>query len=131
MVQDGVAFFGNTASATVGVGTALCGTALTQCILSARPDILPVYQANGWSTACSNRDNIINNWCGIDAAGCNGLKAGACAAFNSGCRCSGGSHLGGAAIDPNGTFCGYKVCGQDRKIYECQAGWVSTGTSCH
>jgi hypothetical protein len=131
MVQEQVQFFGNTASSTTRLGTAYCGTAVTQCILDARPDILPFYQSNGWSTACSNRDNIVANWCGIDPASCNNLKNGACAAFNSSCRCSGGAHLGGAAIDPNGTFCGYKVCGGDRHIYECQAGWVYSSATCN
>lgn len=131
MIQDSVGYFGNSPSASVRLGQAYCGTAVTQCILDARPDLLPFYQSNGWSTACNNRDNIVNNWCGIDPTSCNNLKSGTCAAFNSGCRCSGGTHLGGAAIDPNGTFCGYKVCGSDHRVYECQAGWVSSTATCN
>lgn len=131
MIQDAVGLFGNTTSSTVGIGTAYCGTAVTQCILNARPDILPFYQNNGWPTSCSNRDSIVNNWCGIDPTACNNLKSGPCAAFNNSCRCSGGSHLGGISIDPNGTFCGYKVCGGDHHIYECQAGWVFSATTCN
>lgn len=56
-----------------------CGTACTQCVLSTRTDILPFYQANGWDTSCSNRDTIVDNWCGIDPSGCNSVKTGACA----------------------------------------------------
>lgn len=57
-----------------------CGSSCTVCILNARPDILPFYQANGWDTSCGNRDNIVNNWCGIDPAGCNAVKNGICSA---------------------------------------------------
>ncbi len=59
---------------------ALCGSACTECVLAQRPDIIPFYQANGWITECSNRDNIVANWCGIDPAGCSAVRNGACAA---------------------------------------------------
>ena len=132
MVQDNVAWFGNNATRNIGVGSAYCGTALTQCILYNRPDILPFYQSNGWYTGCSNRDTIVNNWCGIDPTSCNNLKNGACATYNSSCRCYNGSHLGGAAIDPNGTYCGYRVCGGDRHIYTCtSSGWSYAATTCN
>lgn len=133
MVRDGIEWFGASPQQTVSLGQAYCGTALTQCILNARSDILPFYQSNGWNTACWNRDAIVSNWCGIDPGGCNALRNGTCAAFNNSCRCSGGTHLGGAAIDPNGTYCGYQVCGTSRKIYSCSAGnsWSDTGRSCN
>jgi hypothetical protein len=132
MVRDGVAFFGENQKWTVHVGTAFCGTACTQCILDARPDILPFYAASGWNTSCGNRDAIVNNWCsGLDPNACNSLKSGQCSAFCNSCRCSFGKHLDGTSIDPNGTFCGYKVCGMDLQIYECRSGgWVGLGTSC-
>jgi len=132
MVQDGVQWFGATASKTIHVGTPYCGTAVTQCILDARTDILPFYQQNGWNTSCSNRDNIVNNWCsGLDPNSCNALKTGACSAFNNSTRCSGGSHFDRTAIDPNGTFAGYRNCGGDFRIYECRStGWFYTGIVC-
>ena len=133
MVRDGIEWFGNSPQQSVALGQAYCGTALTQCILSARSDILPFYQGNGWNTACWNRDAIVANWCGIDAAGCNALRNGVCATYNNSCRCSGGTHLGGAAIDPNGTYCGYQHCGTNRQIYSCGSGnvWTATGRSCN
>ena len=133
MVRDGIEWFGTSPSRAVSLGQAFCGTAVTQCILNARPDILPFYQGNGWNTACWNRDAIVNNWCGIDPAGCNALKTGACASFNNSCRCSGGIHLGGATIDTNGTFCGYEVCGTNRRTYSCGSGnnWVDINRACN
>lgn len=133
MVRDGVEWFGNSPSRTVGLGQTNCGTAVTQCILHHRPDILPFYQANGWNTACWNRDAIVNNWCGIAAGDCNALRTGSCASFNNACRCSGGLHLGHIAIDVNGTFCNYRVCGTDQRIYSCSTGntWVNTGQTCN
>jgi|LGOV01.1.fsa_nt_gb hypothetical protein len=46
----------------------------TQCILGIRPDILPFYERNGWDISPENQDNIIENWCGIDPAGCSEVK---------------------------------------------------------
>lgn len=129
MVQDGAAWFGNAPLQSVQIGQSFCGTALTQCILRARTDILPFYQGNGWNISCPNRDAIVANWCGIDPGACNALKAGTCAAFNNSCRCSGGIHLGGAVIDTNATFCGYQVCGTNNHIYSCSAGNVWTDTT--
>ncbi|WP_437753500.1 hypothetical protein [Sorangium sp. So ce1389] len=57
-----------------------CGSACTECVLVQRADILPFYASNGWDTTCGNRDNIVANWCGIDPAGCNAVRSGACAA---------------------------------------------------
>ncbi|HSX60406.1 MAG TPA: hypothetical protein VLF18_09430 [Tahibacter sp.] len=133
MVRDGVEWFGASPQQAVSLGQAYCGTALSQCILNARSDILPFYQGNGWNTACWNRDAIVANWCGIDPAGCNALKSSSCATFNNSCRCSGGTHLGGAAIDSNGTYCGFQHCGTTRRIYTCSAGniWSDTGRSCN
>lgn len=133
MVRDGVEWFGASPQQSVSLGQAFCGTALSQCILNARSDILPFYQGNGWNTACWNRDAIVANWCGIDPAGCNALKNGSCAAFNNSCRCSGGTHLGGTAIDTNGTYCGFQHCGGTRRIYTCSSGniWSDTGRSCN
>lgn len=132
MVQDGVQWFGNAPSKAVSMGKAYCGTALTQCILSARTDILPFYQSNGWNTSCAYRDSIVANWCGIDPSACYALKTGTCAAYNNNCRCSGGIHLGGASIDTNGTFCGYQVCGTNSHIFTCQSNnqWADTGRTC-
>ena len=132
MVRDGYEFFGEKQAWPVRVGTAYCGTACTQCILDARTDLLPFYQSSGWDTSCGNRDNIVNNWCsGLDPTACNSLKTGACSAFCNSCRCSGGTHLGGQSIDPNGTFCDMRVCGTDSKIYQCTStGWSSTGATC-
>lgn len=133
MVQDGVTWFGNAPAQSVQIGQTFCGTALTQCILRARTDILPFYQGNGWNTSCPNRDAIVANWCGIDPGACNTLKAGTCAAFNNSCRCSGGIHLGGAVIDTNATFCGYQVCGTNNHIYSCSTGnvWTDTARFCN
>lgn len=135
MVQEQIEWFGYGARFPVGLGISSCGTALTQCILFNRPDLLPYYAGNGWTTTCPYRDSIVSNWCTIDPTGCNELKTGACSAFNNSCRCGGGTHLGGTAIDPNATFCGYRVCGQDNKIYSCQAGspgtWVNTQVICN
>jgi len=133
MVQDGVAWFGTTASKTVALGQANCGTALTQCILNARTDILPFYQNSGWNTSCYNRDAIVSNWCSIDPNGCNALKTGTCASFNNTCRCSGGIHKGNVGIDTNATFCGYQVCGTDSKMYTCSTGnvWSNSGLTCN
>jgi hypothetical protein len=131
MVQDGVAWFGNNARRAVNVGQAYCGTALTQCVISARPDILPYYAPN-WDTSCWDRDAIIQNWCGIDPTGCNALRYGACSAFANSTRCSGGRHRDGTYIDPNGTFDGYKVCGMDSVSYICRGGgWSRTGAACN
>ncbi|KFA92376.1 hypothetical protein Q664_15300 [Archangium violaceum Cb vi76] len=133
MVQDGVAFFGDTQSRTIKLGSAFCGSACTQCILNERTDLLPFYQANGWDTSCGNRDNIVNNYCtGVDPSSCNALKAGACASFCNACRCSGGKHADGTTVDANATFCGYRVCGMDKKEYECtSAGWSAVaGLTC-
>ena len=132
MVLDGVAWFGNAPSRSVEIGQAYCGTALSQCILRARPDILPFYQGNGWNISCAYRDAIVSNWCGIDPFACNTLKTGTCATFNNSCRCSGGVHLGGVSIDTNGTYCGYQHCGTNRTIYSCGTGntWVNTGRAC-
>jgi hypothetical protein len=133
MVRDGVEWFGNSPQQSVALGQAYCGTALTQCVINARSDILPFYQGNGWSTACGNRDAIVSNWCGLDPAACNALRNGICATYNNSCRCSGGMHLGGASIDPNGTYCGYQHCGTNRQIYSCSTGnsWTATGRACN
>ena len=134
MVRDGIEWFGQSASRAVPLGQAYCGKAVTQCILNARPDILPFYQGNGWSTACSNRDAIVNDWCnGLDPAACNALKAGTCATFNNTCRCPSGRHKDGSYIDPNGTFCGYQVCGMDSKVYSCSTSntWTNTQQTCN
>ncbi|HYV45101.1 MAG TPA: hypothetical protein VFA20_09590 [Myxococcaceae bacterium] len=133
-VHDGVAWFGNSVSKTVGVGQASCGTALTQCILFYRPDVLTFYGNNGWNTSCPNRDAIVANWCGIDPAGCNGLKSGACSAFNNGSRCPNGKQLDGTPIDPATTFNGFKVCGMDHQQYLCGASapnWTPLGVGCN
>jgi hypothetical protein len=133
MVRDGIEWFGQSRQQAVALGQAYCGQAVSQCILNARPDILPFYQGNGWNTSCSNRDAIVADWCRIDPNGCNALKAGTCASFNNTCRCSGGTHLGGAAIDPNATFCGYKVCGTNNSQYSCGTGnsWVPLNKACN
>ena len=68
-------------------GGGSCGSSCTQCVLAERTDILPFYQANGWDTSCWNRDNIVNNWCGIDPAGCSAVKNGPCASV-----CGGGGN---------------------------------------
>lgn len=54
--------------------------ACTKCILDARPDILPFYDENGWSTACANQTKIVNNWCGptVDPNSCQTIKTGQC-----------------------------------------------------
>jgi hypothetical protein len=132
MVQDGVAWFGNNARQAVNIGQAYCGTALTQCIISYRPDILPFYASN-WDTSCGDRDAIIQNWCGIDPAGCNALRYGApCSAFANATRCPGGRHRDGTYIDTNATFDGYKVCGMDSVSYICRSGgWSRTGVACN
>jgi len=133
-VHDGVAWFGNSVTKTVGIGQAYCGTALTQCILYYRPDILPFYASNGWNTSCWNRDAIVGNWCGIDPAGCSSLKTGSCARFNNSTRCTQGKQLDGTAIDSATTFEGFKVCGMDHKMYKCLAtlapNWTATVQSC-
>jgi murein DD-endopeptidase MepM/ murein hydrolase activator NlpD len=54
-----------------------CGSSCTQCVLNARTDILPFYQANGWDTSCPNRNAIVSNWCGIDPSGCVSIKSSA------------------------------------------------------
>lgn len=132
MVRDGIEWFGQSAQKSVALGQAWCGQAVTQCILNSRPDILPFYQGNGWNTSCPNRDAIVADWCRIDPNGCNALKSGTCASFNNTCRCSGGTHLGGAAIDPNATFCGYQVCGTNNNMYSCSTGnsWTSLNRAC-
>ncbi|HVE82832.1 MAG TPA: hypothetical protein VND93_08280 [Myxococcales bacterium] len=134
-VHDGVAWFGTAINQTVGVGQSGCGTALTQCILFNRPDILTNYASWGWNTACWNRDSIVNNWCGLDPTGCNGLKAGACAAFNNGTRCTQGLQVDGTPIDANGTFEGFTVCGTNHQQWKCLAasapGWTATGLGCN
>lgn len=133
MVQESVAFFGENQKWGVHVGTTNCGTACSQCILDARTDVLPFYASNGWSTSCGNRDAIVANWCaGVDPSACNNLKSGQCGAFCNACRCSFGKHTDGTAIDPNGTFCGFKVCGMDKQIYRCDSNnaWTGLGTPC-
>lgn len=70
-----------------------CGSPCTECVLSARPDVLAFYQANGWDISCGNRDNIVNNWCGIDPSGCSSVKNGTCASVCNaspypGCPCT-------------------------------------------
>jgi hypothetical protein len=62
---------------------ATCGSACAQCVLTARPDVLAFYEMNGWDTSCGNRDNIVNNWCGIDPSGCSAVKNGTCASVCS------------------------------------------------
>lgn len=132
MVRDGTEFFGERQAWTIKLGAANCGTACTQCILNARPDLLPFYQGSGWDISCGNRDNIVNNWCtGLDPSSCNTLKTGTCSSFCNSCRCSGGKHLDNVTIDTNATFCGYKVCGMDKLTYECRStGWTSLGSAC-
>jgi hypothetical protein len=66
--------------ASACASTVFCGTRCSQCIFGNRSDLVPFYEQNGWSIQCNNLDNIINNWCGIDPAGCSGLKTGSCAA---------------------------------------------------
>ncbi|PTL81995.1 hypothetical protein DAT35_19470 [Vitiosangium sp. GDMCC 1.1324] len=132
MVQEQVEGFGDTVSLDVAVGQAWCGSALTQCILNANPGILANYQ----NTSCGNRDNIVNDWCSnIDPIGCDNLKLGTgiCTRYNSPCRCAHGDHLGRIAIDPNGTYCGYRVCGNDNRVYECKTSntWAYIGTWCY
>ncbi len=132
MVEDGVEYFGETATWPVSVGENYCGTACTQCILYERPDILPFYQNNGWNIDCWNRDNIVNNWCtGLDPTACNALKTGVCARFCTACRCAGGRHVDGTYIDTNTTFCDYTVCGMDNSQYRCtSSGWLYLGIAC-
>lgn len=77
MVRDDVAWFGEKEHFPITVSD--CASSCSQCIFDARPDILPFYQMNGWNISCSNRDNILNNWClGLDFTTCSRLKAGVC-----------------------------------------------------
>ncbi len=134
MVRDGVAWFGTGAQQNVMIGQTACGSALTQCILRMRPDVLPFYQANGWDTSCGNRNAIVNNWCGqVDSDGsCPALKAGACASFDSTVRCPAFTQVGGVSIARSDTFPGYKVCGTDQRMHTCDATgvWVASTTPC-
>jgi hypothetical protein len=134
MVRDGVTWFGTSAQQNVMVGQTACGSALTQCILRMRTDVLPFYQANGWDTSCSNRNAIVNNWCGqVDSDGsCAALKAGTCATYNSTVRCPAFTQIGGAAIARSDTFPGYKVCSTDLRMHTCDATgvWVASTTPC-
>lgn len=134
MVRDGVTWFGTSAQQNVMIGQSSCGSALTQCILRMRPDVLPFYQANGWDTSCGNRNAIVNNWCGqVDSDGsCPALKAGACLAYDSTVRCPAFTQVGGVAIARSDTFPGYKVCGTDLRMHTCDAtgAWVASATAC-
>lgn len=134
MVRDGVAWFGTSAQQNVMIGQTSCGSALTQCILRMRPDVLPFYQANGWDTSCGNRNAIVSNWCGqVDSDGsCAALQTGACAAYNSTVRCPAFTQVGGVAIARSDTFPGYKVCGTNQFMHTCDATgvWVASTTPC-
>ncbi len=96
------------------VSTRSCGSPCTQCVLNTRTDILPFYQKNGWDTSCSNRDNIVANWCRIDPLGCNQVKSGAC---NSSCN---------STVDP---FC-IASCGCDAQGNNCNFGTQHTDLWC-
>jgi hypothetical protein len=63
--------FGDTLQRSSALG---CRTTCAQCVLEMRPDILPFYANNGWTTTCDWHDRIVNNWCGIDPAGCAMIK---------------------------------------------------------
>lgn len=77
MVQDGYQWFGEAQAFPITVAN--CGNSCTQCILDARPDVLAAYGSWGWSTACSNRDAIRNDWCAnLDPNACNNLKNNRC-----------------------------------------------------
>ncbi len=134
MVRDGVAWFGTSAAQNVMIGQTNCGSALTQCILRMRPDVLPFYQANGWNTSCSNRDAVVNNWCGqVDSDGsCPALKAGPCAAFNSAVRCPAFNQIGGVVIARADTYPGYKACGANSLMHTCGTDgvWAGSSTAC-
>lgn len=79
MVHDDFEWFGPAQSQPIAVvGAGGCGSGCTQCLLSERPDILPVFASWGWDTSCPNHDAIADEWCQIDPAACQGVKAGAC-----------------------------------------------------
>jgi surface antigen len=46
----------------------------TECILDLRTDILPFYGQNGWDISPQKHNKIVDNWCGIDPAGCGAAK---------------------------------------------------------
>jgi hypothetical protein len=72
-------------SAPVGGGpSGPCGSTCTQCILGDRPDVVPYYKQNGWDTSCSDLDNIVHDWSGIDPTSFYGLTTGACASACTG-----------------------------------------------
>ncbi len=56
-----------------------------------------------------------------------------CATLPPTCRCTNGTDYWGVAVDPNQTFCGFRVCGRDDQYYECRStGWAAIGGSpCH
>ncbi len=57
-----------------------CGNRCTQCMLTVRNDLLPVFSTFGWSTACSVRDAIVNTWCGatMDFTACDAIAGSQC-----------------------------------------------------
>jgi len=103
------------------------GSALTECILNLRPDILPFYQQNGWDI--TQHDAIVSNWSGIDptgyaeaAATCNGTTVatkicGEACTSNSQCKTSAS---GGA------TVCRNNRC----ESSACPAGQTQAGSAC-
>ncbi|EKD84797.1 MAG: hypothetical protein ACD_38C00158G0006 [uncultured bacterium] len=60
-------------------GRACSGNACTDCILNKRDDVLNYYKNNGWDISCANQTKVKDDWCKIDASGCQTVKSGACA----------------------------------------------------
>jgi hypothetical protein len=67
----------SSSSSSSSSGGGPCGSTCTQCVLGARPDIVPLYVQNGWDTSCGNLDNLAKDWSGIDPTACYGLHTGA------------------------------------------------------
>lgn len=61
---------------------------------------------------------------------CSSLRPSGCAERVT-CFCPGGTYYNGVAVDPAGTYCGFRHCGQDNGYYDCNPdGWAFLGGSC-
>jgi hypothetical protein len=101
-------------------GKSLCGSSCPTCILENRTDILPFYRSNGWDISRSNWKTIIDNWCGIDPAGCTAAKLRCAGMCDNPTQCTGIADAWGDVPRREDTFFTYSMCRPSDRVLECR-----------
>jgi len=68
-----------TGACSIDCNVTTCGEPCSDCILTARPDVLSNYELWGWDPSCSNRPAIVDDWCtNLAPDECAALENGQC-----------------------------------------------------